>query len=129
MSTLIPEKPRLKDVKMGYQRQDTMPQAVLGQRAGDLVAESHGSSLRASVNPLAVPIRKTPGVLGGDARIRDRRIAVWMLVQARRLGFTEPQILADYAPLLTQADLDAAWRYYQANPEEIDQAIHDNEDA
>ena len=35
-------------------------------------------------NPMAFPavIRKTPGVIGGDACIGNRRIAVWMLVQA-----------------------------------------------
>jgi len=78
---------------------------------------------------IAVPavIRKTPGVIGGDACIGDRRIAVWMLVQARRLGVSDDQLLQDYEPPLTQAELDAAWDYYEKNREEIEQAIRDNE--
>ena len=73
-------------------------------------------------------IRKTPGVLGGDACVGDRRIAVWMLVHARQLGVSDEQLRADYEPPLTQAELDAAWRYYEKNREEIDLAIRDNEE-
>jgi uncharacterized protein (DUF433 family) len=71
-------------------------------------------------------IRKTPGVIGGDACIGNRRIAVWMLVQARQLGLSDEQLLQDYEPPLTQAELDAAWDYYEKNREEIDRAIRDN---
>lgn len=74
-------------------------------------------------------IRKTPHVLGGDARIGDRRIAVWMLVQARRLGMTDEEIRTRYLPPLTQAELSAAWRYYEAHRAEIEQAIRENEEA
>ena len=74
-------------------------------------------------------IRKTRNVLGGEARIGDRRIAVWMLVQARRLGMTDEQIRTRYLPPLDQAELDAAWRYHEAHPAEIDQAILANEEA
>ena len=73
-------------------------------------------------------IRKTPGVIGGDACIGNRRIAVWMLVQAKRLGLSDNQLLHDYEPSLTQAELDAAWDYFEKNREEINQAIRDNED-
>jgi len=72
-------------------------------------------------------IHKSPDVLGGDARIGDRRIAVWMVVRARQLGLTEDEIRARYQPELTPADLDAAWRYYDAHRDEIDQAIRENE--
>jgi len=37
-------------------------------------------------------IRKTPGVIGGDACIGKTRIAVWMLVNARKLGMTDKEI-------------------------------------
>ena len=74
-------------------------------------------------------IRKTGNVLGGHARIGDRRIAVWMLVQARRLGMTDEEIRTRYRPPLQQADLDAAWRYFEAHADEIDQAILANEEA
>jgi len=74
------------------------------------------------------PIRKTPGVLGGDACVGNRRIAVWMLVQAKRLGLRDEQLRTDYEPPLTQAELDAAWDYHEKHREEIDQAIRDNEE-
>jgi uncharacterized protein (DUF433 family) len=71
------------------------------------------------------PIQKTPGVIGGDACVRRTRIAVWMLVNARRLGITDEQLLSDY-PGLTQDDLNAAWAYHAAHPEEIETAIREN---
>ncbi len=72
-------------------------------------------------------IRKTPGVIGGDACLGNRRIAVWMLVQAKRLGLTDEEIRFRYEQPLTEAELAAAWNYYASHPEEIDQAIRDNE--
>lgn len=71
-------------------------------------------------------IRKTPGVCGGDACIGQRRIAVWMLVEAKSLGITDEQLLTDYDPPLTRAELDAAWRYAAAHPDEIAEAIRQN---
>src|SRR5213082_1671486 len=62
---------------------------------------------RTGMEPL---IRKTPGVIGGDACIGNRRIAVWMLVEARDAGTSDAQLHADYDPPLTRAELDAAWR-------------------
>ena len=64
---------------------------------------------------------------GGDACIRDRRIPVWGLVAYRRLGATDEFILQAY-PMLTQADLDAAWAYYAENKDEIDRAIQENQE-
>lgn len=72
-------------------------------------------------------ICKTPGVIGGDACIGNRRIAVWMLVQAKQLGVSDEQLLRDYEPPLTRSELHAAWDYYEKHPEEIDQAIRDND--
>lgn len=71
-------------------------------------------------------IRKTPGVIGGDACVGNRRIAVWMLVEARSLGITDEQLLTDYDPPLTRAELDAAWRYAELHPDEIAEAIRQN---
>jgi uncharacterized protein (DUF433 family) len=73
-------------------------------------------------------IRKTPGVLGGDACVGNRRIAVWMLVQAKQVGLTDAELREDYEPPLTQNELDAAWSYYDKHREEIDLAIRDNEE-
>lgn len=74
-------------------------------------------------------IRKTPDVLGGDACIGDRRIAVWMVVRARQLGLSDEQIRSWYEPPLTAAEIAAAWAYHDLHREEIEQAIRENEDA
>jgi uncharacterized protein (DUF433 family) len=71
-------------------------------------------------------VNKTPGVCGGDACVGDHRIPVWMLVLAQRSGRGDAAILADY-PQLAQADLDAGWEYYRANPVEIERAIWVND--
>ena len=74
-------------------------------------------------------IQQTPGVCGGDACIRQRRIPVWLLVRSRQLGMSDEQIRVDYDPPLMPADLEAAWEYYHRNREEIDEAIRRNQDA
>ncbi|BAY31863.1 hypothetical protein NIES2107_37490 [Nostoc carneum NIES-2107] len=71
-------------------------------------------------------ITKTPGICGGEACIAGTRIAVWLLVEAHRLGLTEVQILQDY-PHISAADLVNAWSYADAYPEEIEAAIIANE--
>lgn len=73
-------------------------------------------------------IQKTPGVCGGRACIRQARITVWGLVAWRRLGLSDAQI-QEQIPSLTQADLNAAWAYYEQHREEIDQDIKENEEA
>ena len=78
--------------------------------------------------PPASWVEKRDGVCGGDARIRKTRITVWGLVEWRSLGLSEEEIL-EHHPDLTQADLEAAWDYYSEHPEEIDQAISDEEAA
>jgi uncharacterized protein (DUF433 family) len=81
--------------------------------------------MRAETN--SIPISKNPDRCGGDACIRDSRIPVWVLVNYRRLGGSDAEILRDY-PSLTPADLEAAWAYYAANAQEIDRAIRENEE-
>lgn len=73
-------------------------------------------------------ITKTPGVCGGDACIRGTRITVWGLASWRRLGLSDPDIM-ERVQGLTQADLEAAWQYAAAHPEEIEEAIRLNEEA
>jgi uncharacterized protein (DUF433 family) len=72
-------------------------------------------------------ITKTPGVCGGEACIRGHRIPVWVLVNYRRLGGSAGNLLHDY-PSLTTADLEAAWEYAAAHPDEIERAIQENEE-
>jgi uncharacterized protein (DUF433 family) len=71
-------------------------------------------------------VQKTPGVCGGRACIRDTRITVWGLVNSRRLGATDEQLLQNTGDL-TPDDLRAAWDYYLQLASEIDEDIQDNE--
>jgi uncharacterized protein (DUF433 family) len=72
-------------------------------------------------------ISKKPDRCGGDACIRETRIPVWVLVNYRRLGASDADVLRPY-PGLTPADLEAAWEYAAANLAEIDRAIRENEE-
>lgn len=69
-------------------------------------------------------ITKTPGVMGGDACIKNTRIPVWLLVYYRRLGASDMDLLQDY-PDLKAADLVNAFNYADANPDEIEKAIRE----
>ena len=71
-------------------------------------------------------IEKTSNVMGGSACIRQTRIAVWMLEQARRQGVSEADLLLNY-PNLTANDLANAWDYVSLNLEEIENEITENE--
>jgi len=61
-------------------------------------------------------IESTPGVCGGEPCIVRTRIPVWLLVQARRLGASEADLLRSY-PTLRAEDLANAWAYYRAHRE------------
>jgi uncharacterized protein (DUF433 family) len=73
-------------------------------------------------------IRKTRGVCGGDACIRNTRIPVWALVVWRRLGVPDEEI-CDQLPGLTPSDLALAWAYADDHPQEIADALRENEEA
>src|SRR6266704_3374996 len=73
-------------------------------------------------------IDSRPDVCGGEPCIVRTRIPVWLLIQARRLGASEADLLRSY-PLLTAEDLANAWSYARAHAEEIDRQIADNEAA
>jgi uncharacterized protein (DUF433 family) len=70
-------------------------------------------------------IQKTPGVCGGAACIRNTRITVFGLVEWRRLGRTDAEILASIDGL-TADDLVLAWEYAAMHQEEIEEAIRQN---
>lgn len=71
-------------------------------------------------------VESTPGVCGGEACIVRTRIPVWLLVQARRLGTSEADLLRAY-PTLRAEDLANAWAYYRAHRDEIDRQISEHE--
>jgi uncharacterized protein (DUF433 family) len=72
-------------------------------------------------------ISKKPDRCGGDACLRDTRITVWGVVNYRRLGSSDADILRAY-PGLTPADVKAAWEYAAAHTAEIDEAVLANEE-
>jgi uncharacterized protein (DUF433 family) len=69
-----------------------------------------------------------PDVCGGEACIVRTRIPVWLLEQARRLGASEPTLLAAY-PSLRAEDLVNAWAYARSHAGEIESNIRENEAA
>ena len=73
-------------------------------------------------------IEKTPGVCGGGACIAGTRIPVWVMVEARRIGYSEADLLENY-PTIGAADLANTWAYADAYPDEIELAIRENEEA
>jgi len=72
-------------------------------------------------------IEKTEGVCGGSARIRQTRIPVWSLENARRIGVTEVELLQNFSSLTAQ-DLANAWAYVISHSEEIEREIAKNEE-
>ena len=73
-------------------------------------------------------IAGTPEVSGGEPCIVRTRIPVWLLVQARRLGVSEADLLRAY-PTLRAEDLVNAWAYARAHRDEIEAQIAENEAA
>lgn len=71
-------------------------------------------------------IEKTEKVMGGAACIRQTRIPVWMLEQARQQGASEIDLLRNY-PQLSAQDLANAWDYVNSHQAEIEEAISANE--
>ncbi len=82
------------------------------------------------MNNAAVPswIEYAPHVCGGDARIRSTRHTVHGLVEWKRLGLFDEQIL-DRFPDLSLDDLKVAWCYYETHKDEIEQALREEEEA
>lgn len=74
-------------------------------------------------------VKKTPGVAGGHACIRNTRIAVWTLISLAQQGMNDEELIKNF-PGLTPFDLLAARVYYQAHQAEIDALIasHHSED-
>jgi uncharacterized protein (DUF433 family) len=73
-------------------------------------------------------IDNSPNVAGGEPCIVRTRIPVWVLVQARKLGASESDLLKMY-PVLRAEDLVNAWAYYRLHRDEIERQIAENEAA
>ena len=66
-------------------------------------------------------IVRTPGVLGGQARIADHRIRVRDVVAARDSGnCSAEEIVSSVYPSLSLAEVYAALAYYEDHRDEID---------
>ncbi|MEZ4527377.1 MAG: DUF433 domain-containing protein [Desulfobacterales bacterium] len=73
-------------------------------------------------------IESSPEICGGEPCIVRTRIPVWLLVQAKKLGTSEADILKSY-PTLRAEDLANAWAYYRLHREETDRQISENEES
>ena len=73
-------------------------------------------------------VESNPGVCGGEPCIIRTRIPVWVLIQARKLGTSESDLLAAYHALNVE-DLANAWAYYRRHRDVIDVQIRTNEQA
>lgn len=71
-------------------------------------------------------IEQREGVVGGNACIVRTRIPVWLLVQARKNGTTDAEILTAY-PNLRAEDITNAWNYYYSHRKAIDAELLENE--
>lgn len=68
-------------------------------------------------------ITSTPGVCGGEPRIKGHRIPVWLIAAWHiKLGYDAEEIQQIY-PQLTLAEIYDAFSYYYDHLDEIDQAI------
>lgn len=73
-------------------------------------------------------IQITPGVCGGKPCIVGRRIRVQDIAIAyEQQGMTPSEIVEDYEPSITLADVHAALAYYYDHLEEIRQQIREDE--
>jgi uncharacterized protein (DUF433 family) len=73
-------------------------------------------------------ITKVPGVCGGEACIVNTRIPIWVLVEARELGYSNADLLASY-PQISESSLADAWIYAESHIDEILSAIQRNQSA
>lgn len=73
-------------------------------------------------------IESAPQFAGGEPCIVRTRIPVWLLVQAKRQGVTDADLLRAY-PSLRAEDLANAWAYDRTHHDEIERQIQDNEAA
>jgi uncharacterized protein (DUF433 family) len=76
----------------------------------------------------AVGITHTPGVCGGRACIRNTRIPVWTIVEAKKMGATDIELLQSFQGL-TAEDITNAMRYYQGHKVEIEADVQDQHEA
>ena len=75
---------------------------------------------------VSLGIVSTSGVCGGHPCIMGTRIPVWVLVQYRKLGASEADLLNAY-PTLRAEDLANPWAFYRVHQDEVEQQIAQND--
>jgi uncharacterized protein (DUF433 family) len=80
--------------------------------------------LTQSLESIQPDIAKPLEISGGEARIGNTQIAVWEVVNAKDIGYSDGDILQAY-PQLTATDLATAWDYAAAHPQEIALALQE----
>jgi uncharacterized protein (DUF433 family) len=75
----------------------------------------------------AGPIVKTTGCCGGSARLKERRVPVWLLASWALDGVSVFEIL-EFLPDLSAEEVEAALHYARLNSEEIDHEIRLNDE-
>jgi uncharacterized protein (DUF433 family) len=68
---------------------------------------------------------KAQAVCGGSACVAGTRITVWGLVESRRVGYSEADLLISYSTI-SATNLANAWAYAAAFPDEIEAEIEEN---
>jgi uncharacterized protein (DUF433 family) len=108
---------------------------ALLEQVGDLIGRMNRSEkakilqwVASDLGDVFPGIDSRPDVCDGEPCMVRTRIPVWTLVQARRLGTSEADLLTAY-PVLNAEDLAEAWAYSRAHREEIDRQIVSNEQA
>lgn len=72
-------------------------------------------------------ISRTPGVVGGRARIHNTRIPVWSIVEAKKMGLSDERIMSMF-PSVSLNDIENALHYYAHHRSEIESDIADQEE-
>lgn len=91
-----------------------------GRTKQELLRESVAQLLeRAERGGGLMPVRSTPGVMAGDACIRNTRIPVWLLVRYKRQSMSDGELLQSH-PGLNVSHLAVAWDYFAANAQEVE---------
>jgi uncharacterized protein (DUF433 family) len=80
--------------------------------------------LTQSLESMPPEIAKPLEISRGEARIGNTQIAVWEVVNAKDIGYSDEDILQAY-PQLTRTDLATAWDYAAAHPQEIALALQE----
>ncbi len=73
-------------------------------------------------------IDSTPGVCGGRPKLAGTRVPVHRIAAYYRLGYS-PEEMLPLLNSLTLAQVHAALAYALANPDEIEQALREEQDA